>query len=518
MGVGTETSVCAYLMLMVAVCTLLLAGQASGKRVLLMPSHITSHTKYHTNIARALNDIGHEVWVCMPSFMVERNVLDTTGLHVLEYKTDVNIEALTMSPLPDKFFRNETENVFDQAHLMLSYVDDMLMDKEFGDSVRKVNPNLIVIDSIPTVYLYATLAYRLDVPFAIAGSHYDPMTLRVPFNPGAVALPVFQVSKHMTFPQRVVNFAALALLYFVDMSGYSNAVARYAPGRPHISMEQLMPLAEVVLVESDHILDYPQPVLPNVIRIGGAAISEAKPLTGIFKDFVEKNSREGVIVVSFGSMVVNLPDYVASKMSNAFQRLKYKFVWRVNMSSPEPGKILTSTWIPQNDLVAHPNVRLFVSHCGKNGQYEALYNAKPTLCLPLFGDQWYAAERTRSKGWSLTGNIKEVTADDLVNMITELMTNSTYRNRIATASEIFKVVQGLPVKRAAFWLDHVMKYGGAYMRYAGQEMPAYKYFCLDLIAFFGSILGCICFLCYVMCSRCFRKCFGGSKATKNKRE
>ena len=72
----------------------------------------------------------------MPTFLVERNVLDTSGLHVLEYKTDVNIEALTMHPLPEKFWRNETENVFDQAHLMLTYVDQMLMDKEFGESVK----------------------------------------------------------------------------------------------------------------------------------------------------------------------------------------------------------------------------------------------------------------------------------------------------------------------------------------------------------------------------------------------
>ncbi|PVD18326.1 hypothetical protein C0Q70_20875 [Pomacea canaliculata] len=83
-------------------------------------------------------------------------------------------------------------------------------------------------------------------------------------------------------------------------------------------------------------------------------------------------------------------------------------VFRSNVSSPYTKKILTSSWIPQNDLLAHPNTRMFVSHCGKNGQYEALFHAVPVVATPLFADQFYNAERMRVKGFAETVDLNTV--------------------------------------------------------------------------------------------------------------
>ena len=37
------------------------------------------------------------------------------------------------------------------------------------------------------------------------------------------------------------------------------------------------------------------------------------------------------------------------------------------------------TWVPQNDILAHPNLRAFLSHVGINSMYEV----RAALCLQL---------------------------------------------------------------------------------------------------------------------------------------
>lgn len=44
-------------------------------------------------------------------------------------------------------------------------------------------------------------------------------------------------------------------------------------------------------------------------------------------------------------------------------------------------------WLPQNDLLGHPKTKVFVTHGGTNGLYEAIYHGLPVLGIPLIFDQ-----------------------------------------------------------------------------------------------------------------------------------
>ncbi|XP_028769695.1 UDP-glycosyltransferase 83A1-like [Neltuma alba] len=51
------------------------------------------------------------------------------------------------------------------------------------------------------------------------------------------------------------------------------------------------------------------------------------------------------------------------------------------------GKIVN--WAPQHDVLSHPAIACFVSHCGWISVMEGLINGVPFLCWPYFGDHFF---------------------------------------------------------------------------------------------------------------------------------
>lgn len=61
-----------------------------------------------------------------------------------------------------------------------------------------------------------------------------------------------------------------------------------------------------------------------------------------------------------------------------------------------PRNVLPIQWAPQNDVLAHPQTKVFVTHAGSNSIYEAAYHATPVVAMPFFGDQHHNAAKVQS--------------------------------------------------------------------------------------------------------------------------
>ena len=144
------------------------------------------------------------------------------------------------------------------------------------------------------------------------------------------------------------------------------------------------------------------------------------------------------------------------------------------------------------------NIRVFVSHCGNSGQFEALYHGVPILGLPVFGDQPYNAARIQEKGFGISLNIVDFTQDDLDEAISELLHNSVYKQNITKASELFKSRYFRPAQRAAWWIDHVVTFGSQHLHSAVFDLPFYQFLMIDVwVGVIGSLL-LICFSIYLV--------------------
>ena len=110
--------------------------------------------------------------------------------------------------------------------------------------------------------------------------------------------------------------------------------------------------------------------------------------------------------------------------------------------------------------------------------------------LPVFGDQPYSAVRMERKGFGIFLNVADFTPMSLLSAIQEVLTNQSFQESIRKASVIFKNRSMTPGKRAAWWIDHVNKYGGSHLHSEARNMPLYQFLLLDVLIciFFAFLL------------------------------
>lgn len=58
-------------------------------------------------------------------------------------------------------------------------------------------------------------------------------------------------------------------------------------------------------------------------------------------------------------------------------------------------------WFPQGAVLAHDNVKLFITHGGLLSTTEAIYFGKPIVGVPFFGDQQLNMNRAARAGYGV---------------------------------------------------------------------------------------------------------------------
>lgn len=77
-------------------------------------------------------------------------------------------------------------------------------------------------------------------------------------------------------------------------------------------------------------------------------------------------------------------------------------------------------------VIAHPNVRLFITHGGLHSLEETIYHAKPIIAVPFFGDQYFNMKLVEEKGYGKMVKFFEMTEESFENAIKEVLSNPTY--------------------------------------------------------------------------------------------
>ena len=382
------------------------------------------------------------------------------------------------------------ESLYNTTDHVMRDCADMMADRIFVTSVAQKGFDLAVVDCFFAARCKYTLPISLGIPYVSYSSILPYWVLRLPVLPSVVPLTTSEFSQNMNFNERFRSLFGY-MSHFVFSSGVDVSLLHRYIGRNHgfRSWDDVVRNSELFLWNSESVLNVPVPLTPDVVSIGGITTGEGGNLEAELNEFMEQ-SQEGVVIVSFGSIITYLPDHVLEKFAAAFSKLKQNVIWRCDRSSniKIPRNVKTLKWLPQNDLLAHSKTRLFITHCGNNGQYEALYHAVPMLAVPMLWDQPYNAQRIKSKGFGDVIDITDFTSVEMATKMKRIIETREYRWSIGNASEVYRKQPQFSHEKASFWMEYVIKFGTRHLHSPSLNMSVAKILMTDIVILVFSII------------------------------
>lgn len=207
-----------------------------------------------------------------------------------------------------------------------------------------------------------------------------------------------------------------------------------------------------------------RPFVANMIEIGGIHVAPAKPLPGDIQDFLD-SATDGVILFSMGSIIKgkDWPIQKRDAFVNAFGKLKQKVLWKYeNETLPKnPGNIMISSWIPQRDVLAHPNIKLFITHGGLLGTTEALVEGVPVLGIPIYADQKMNMIKARDLNYGILMNLEDINEELVQKNLRKLLTDPRYENNAKSISSRYNDRPMTPHELTVYWVEYVIRHRGA---------------------------------------------------------
>ncbi|XP_025961782.1 UDP-glucuronosyltransferase 1A1-like isoform X2 [Dromaius novaehollandiae] len=506
---------------------------AAGGKLLVVPVD-GSHWLSMKEVLDGLGQKGHEIIVVAPeinmhikpseTFIMKTYPVPFTKEDLNEQFHSFSQEIFEEGSLLERFVKiyqrtNRLSALFLPActHLLFNkelvrYLEDSKFDAVFTDPFLPCGQILAEHLSVPSVF------FLRGIP-----CHLDYQATQCPSPPSYVPRMFSGTADRMTFLQRVKNLIfGLPLLFLCDFvyHPYANLASEFL--QRDVTVPDLLSHASIWLVKLDFVFEYPRPLMPNMIVIGGVNCAPKK-LPQEFEAIVNASGEHGIVVFSLGSMVSEIPMKKAIEITEALGSVPQTVLWRYTGQVPSnlPNNVKLVKWLPQNDLLAHPKTRAFITHGGSHGVYEAICNAVPMVLMPLFGDQMDNAKRVETRGAGLTLNILEMTSKDISDALRAVINDKKYKENIKRLSELHLDRPIHPLDLAVHWVEFVMRHKGApHLRPAAHELNWIQYHSLDVFAFLLAVVLLSMFISLECCLFCFRRCFHKkgrtSKPTKSK--
>ncbi|XP_034474568.1 UDP-glucuronosyltransferase 1-8 [Drosophila innubila] len=498
----------------------------------LFSSHSQSHLILHMSMIKALAEEGHNVTVV--------SMIKPTVMH-----KDIHLIVVPASEEHERAMDNQLKEMTGRKH---SAIDTLLRLVSGMDAVIESQADLLTDERFQRIYetkfdlmfmgyflndFQLGVANKLKVPVIVAWMQAPVLVLdELVGNPGEISyVPIMGTSlgrgEKMSFSKRLENLGKSVLLrivaiYFNHRSErYYNQI--FGKAVDCSTFQEIKRNISMIFTNSHLISEGPiRPLVPASVEIGGIQVKDkADPLPKDIAEFLD-NAEHGGILLSLGSNIKGTsvkPELVQS-MFKTLSSLKQRVIWKWDDLENTPGKsanILYKKWLPQDDILAHPKIKLFITHAGKGGITEAQYHGVPMVALPVFGDQITNADSMQSSGYGITLDLLQLNEENFKSTIHEVLQNKKYKSAIGKFSKLYRDRPLTARQTVLYWTEYVLRHHGApHLQSPSVHMNSVAYLNLDVYALLITVVIIVLLLNWIIIRSVYRKVFCKSKKANKK--
>ncbi|CAG7831244.1 unnamed protein product [Allacma fusca] len=396
-------------------------------------------------------------------------------------------------------------------------IEGMLRDEEFTNWIKTEKADLIIYDNPSGQFVYG-VAHEMKAKVIAFVNPAAPIpgdfiTFGLPEE--SSWLPDWYSASRYWFLPYHFSCAYNSIAWYFSHNWYLlpkiDAMLKDFYERDIPSTQELMKKVDLVFLNEHFTSGFPKALPPYAIPVGGMHVKKSN---GTLPENIENflKTKDRFVYISFGSVikVSNLPpkkQRILTDSVASFEEINFLIKWDGVIPEDLPKNVFAAKWFPQQDVLAHPKCKGFVTQGGSISYQQAVFHGVPLIVVPVWGDQGYVARTAEYHGIGIHLELADITEETLKKALSDLLNNERYGRNVKELSKRSKDRPMTPVETAVWWTEYVLRHDTNHLKSPGIQQEWWQRRLLDFWGVVFSVILLSTYLVYKSCKILYIRCF-----------